>query len=337
MLMQVFVSNYGSFIGKKSERLVIKENGKVVSEYPFHDIEHVIVDSLGVSVSTDAILDCMKHGIPISFMTASGNPYAKLIPPTLTGTVATRREQLFAFRDGRSIELVKAFIDGKISNQINTVKYFAKYRKTASPAEYERIMQLVAAISETMRELGKVKGNCIDDVRGTLMSVEGRAGNLYWECIKLLTSGKITFPGREHRGALDPVNSMLNYGYAILAHQVETALTLAGLDPFGGFLHVDRPGKKSLVYDFVEEFRQPVVDRVVIAMINKGINIEIQDGMLGVESRRALSDRIGERLESTERFQAKKQRLKTIIQLQARRIATFLRGEAKYKPFVCGW
>lgn len=47
--------------------------------------------------------------------------------------------------------------------------------------------------------------------------------------------------------------------------KIETALTLAGLDVFGGFLHVDRPGKKSLVYDFMEEFRQPVVDRAVIA------------------------------------------------------------------------
>jgi CRISPR-associated protein Cas1 len=35
----------------------------------------------------------------------------------------------------------------------------------------------------------------------------------------------------------------------------------AGLEPFAGFLHVDRPGKPSLVLDLVEEFREPVVDR----------------------------------------------------------------------------
>ncbi len=335
--MQLFVSSYGSFLGKKSERLVVKEKGQVVGEYPFHDLEHILVDSLGVTISTDAILDCMEHGIPISFMTPNGNPYAKLLPPTLTGTVTTRREQLFAFRDGRSIDLAKAFIEGKLNNQINTVKYFAKYRKSASPENYQQIAQCVGKMLETMKELHVIKGTCIDEVRGALMSIEGRAGNIYWDCVKLLTTGRIDFPGREHRGADDPVNSMLNYGYAILAHQAETALTLAGLDPFGGFLHVDRPGKKSLVFDFIEEFRQPVVDRVVIAIVNKGAEVAMADGMLDIEARRNLAARISERLEAAERFQGKKQRLKTIIQMQARRIATFLRSEARYKPFVCGW
>ncbi|MGI6092429.1 MAG: CRISPR-associated endonuclease Cas1 [Negativicutes bacterium] len=335
--MQLFISNYGTFVGKKSERLVIKEKGQVVGEHPFHDVEHVMVDSLGVSISTDAILDCMEHGIPISFMTPSGNPYAKLIPPTLTGTVVTRREQLFAFRDQRSIELCKAFIDGKISNQINTVKYFAKYRKTANPEDYKQLQTMLDKMALIAKELSKIKGICIDDARGSIMALEGRIGNLYWECVKLLTSGKADFPGREHRGAEDAINSMLNYGYAILAHQVETALTLAGLDPFGGFLHVDRPGKKSLVYDFMEEFRQPVVDKVVIAMVNKGTDVKLSDGLLEQDTRRALAAKINERLESTERFKGKKQRLKTIIQTQARRIATFVRNEAKYKPFICGW
>ncbi|MGI6604033.1 MAG: CRISPR-associated endonuclease Cas1 [bacterium] len=60
---------------------------------------------------------------------------------------------------------------------------------------------------------------------------------------------------------MTPTNACLNYGYGILYQQCETALILAGLDIFAGFLHVDRPGKTSLVYDFMEEFRQPVVDR----------------------------------------------------------------------------
>ena len=57
------------------------------------------------------------------------------------------------------------------------------------------------------------------------------------------------------------MNALLNYGYGILYSQVWSALTLAGLEPFAGFLHVDRPGKPSLVLDFIEEFRQPIVDQ----------------------------------------------------------------------------
>ncbi|SDF80731.1 CRISPR-associated endonuclease Cas1 [Sporolituus thermophilus] len=335
--MHLFISNYGAFIGKKSERLMVKENGKVVGEYPFHDLEHITIDSLGVTISSDAIKECSEHGITISFMTPGGDSYALLYQPTLNGTVLTRREQLFAYRDERGIEMAKCFVNGKIGNQINTVKYFAKYRKTANPEEYKAVCSLVDEMAMLAGTLPQIKGTCIDEVRGSIMALEGRISNLYWECVKLLFSGNVQFPGREHRGAQDPVNSLLNYGYAILANQVERALVMAGLDPFGGFLHVDRPGKKSLVYDFIEEFRQPVVDRAVIAAVNKGMDIKIEDGLLDLATRKSLAAKIIERLEASERFQGRKQSLKTIIQAQARRIATFLRGEAKYKPFICGW
>jgi CRISPR-associated protein Cas1 len=85
------------------------------------------------------------------------------------------------------------------------------------------------------------------------------------------------------------VNSALNYGYGILYTQVWGALMNAGLEPFAGFLHVDRPGKPSLVLDVIEEFRQPIVDRAVIAMLTKGVKIETREGLLTDESRRTCS------------------------------------------------
>jgi len=335
--MELLVTNFGSFLGKKSERLVLKENGKVVNEIPFHDLEQVVIDTAGASLSTDVIRECMENGIQISFLTPSGKPYAKLVSPYLTGTVITRRQQLLAFYDERGIALAKLFIEGKLKNQVNVLKYFAKYRKGVDRELYESVYSIYCQIEKITGELNGIKGKCIDDVRGQVMSAEGRAGNLYWQGVKFLTGEKVNFPGREHRDSADPVNSLLNYGYGMLYRQVEGAVILAGLDPFGGYLHVDRPGKLSLVYDFVEEFRQQVVDRVVVAMLNKGADVKMEDGMLASATRKDLQGRIVERLDAQERFQGKKYKLRTIIQMQARRIATFLRGEAKYRPFVGGW
>jgi len=44
-----------------------------------------------------------------------------------------------------------------------------------------------------------------------------------------------------------------------------------------------------------------------------------------------------ERLEGEESFEGKKHKLRNIIQMQARRVAGFLRGEGKYKPFTGSW
>ena len=198
----------------------------------------------------------------------------------------------------------------------------------------------------------------IDAVRTTLLNLEGRAGALYWECVqRLLPAGRFTT--REHQGAADDVNSLLNYGYGMLYSQVWSALALAGLEPFAGFLHVDRPGKPSLVLDFIEEFRQPIVDRVVFAMINKKFKVEWEEPdddaaksahqsanaeadvgtqrYLSKGTRRAFADRVLERLQETERFERKDQKLCNIIQIQARHLAMFLRGERDYQSFVSSW
>jgi CRISPR-associated protein Cas1 len=335
--MNLIINNYGSFIGKTSERLVVKESGKVVQEIPFFDLKQVTVTTRGVSLSSDVIRMCMDYGVQINFLSNTGQPYAKISSPQLTATVQTRREQLMAYLDQRGITLAKAFVSGKIKNQVNTIKYFAKHRKMGQKEIYAQVMEAAQKMTGIRQELDRYTGEKIDEVRGQYLSVEGRASAIYWKQVAAILEGKVDFPGREHRGAKDPFNSMLNYGYGILYSQIWSAVLLAGLEPFAGFMHVDRPGKPSLVLDLIEEFRQPVVDRVVIAMFSKGYRVELEAGMLTAGTRKELAARILARLEVPENYEGKKHKLSTIIQRQARSIATFVRGEGKYRPFTGGW
>ncbi len=114
---------------------------------------------------------------------------------------------------------------------------------------------------------------------------------------------------------------------------------LAGLDPYGGYLHVDRPGKPSLIFDLVEEFRQAVVDRPLIGVVNRKLPIQQEDdGSLTRETRQNLAERVLARLETTEPYEGKRQPLRIIMQQQARHLATFVRTErATYNPFVMSW
>ena len=117
----------------------------------------------------------------------------------------------------------------------------------------------------------------------------------------------MAWPGRETRGATDRFNSALNYGYGILYAKVEQALVLAGLDPYGGFLHADRPGKPSLVLDLIEEFRQTVVDRTIIGMVNKHVAIEQDENdRLTETTRKKIAEKVLERLESSEMYEKKR-------------------------------
>ena len=306
-------------------------------ELPLFRVGEIVIGSPGVSLSADLVEACCERGIRLSFLTRSGKPYAMLSSPMLTATVITRREQLVAYNDSRGVELAKSIVRGKLGNQASLLKYFGKYLKESNPPLYEELTTLAKSIAKGRADAKRISEPNIDAAREALLSVEGLAGRTYWKGVRLLIPENLGFGSREHRGAPDPVNSALNYGYGILYTQVWGAIMNAGLEPFAGFLHVDRPGKPSLVLDMVEEFRQPVVDRAVIATIGRGTAIETHEGMLTDDTRRTVASAVLERIESEVNFRGRRYKLKSVIQIQARNLASFLREGDSYRTFSFKW
>ena len=340
----LFVEGYGAFVGRHSQRLYVKHKGKIIEEAPVLFLEQVLISGRAVTISSDALALCTGQGIPVHYLSWKGTPYAAVYAAGLGGTVQTRRAQYAAYEDDRGIALAAAFAQGKLLNQSRLLKYLAKSRKEKAPEVYQALRDAAEAVERHAPEFKKWRATArkqgLDEVRAQLLSIEGRAARYYWAGLRAVVPDALDWPGRRGRGARDPVNSALNYGYGVLYSQVERAVLLAGLDPYAGFIHVDRPGKPSLVLDLIEEFRAPVVDRAIWGMI--GLNMELavdEEGWLSRKSRRAIAERVLDRLEeSTERYERKRQKLRWILQTQARHIATYVRGDrAKYKPFVSGW
>lgn len=334
---QLILSGYGLYLGKKSERLIVRKGKDVVYQFPFFRIHEVVVASRGVSLSTDLLEELCTRGVRLSLLDSTGKPYAMLTSPMLSATVQARREQILAFTDARGLAFARAIVAGKLKNQERLLRYFGKYMKQTDPERFANVTRVAQALRTQANKARQVSGDHLDGARQTLMGIEGSAGRQYWEAVKTIVAGRVEFMGRERRGATDAVNASLNYGYGILYSQVWGAVVNAGLEPFAGFLHVDRPGKPSLVLDLTEEFRQPVVDRAVIAHVNLGEPIHIEQGFLDLETRRAIGDKVMARLMATETYKSKQYQVRSIIQMQARRLANVLRGEGAYKTFAFKW
>jgi CRISPR-associated protein Cas1 len=337
--MELIVEGRGTFVSKHQGRLRVSREQKMISEVPLIHLERVIIVDNGIALSSDVIRVCCEEGIPIHFLSGHGKPVASLYSAGLIGTVLTRRAQLLAYENSKGVVAAKAMIAGKLENQANLLRYIAKYRKETEPTLHEELTLVALEMRDALHELTQLDAERIDDIREQLMSVEGRAAQKYWTAIGRIIPSDLKWPGRETRGATDPFNSSLNYGYGILYARVEQALILAGLDPYGGFLHADRPGKPSLVLDMIEEFRQTVVDRTVIGLVNKRFAIEQDDdARLKEATRLKLAEKLRERIESAELYEKKRQALRFILQSQARHMACYLRGEREqYEPFVAGW
>jgi CRISPR-associated protein Cas1 len=328
---------YGSALGKTSERFVVKKEGKVIDERPFFRVSEIVVPSRGVTVSAGAIYEAVARGIRISFLGPTGTPYAMLSSSALVATVETRRQQLAALDDRRGLEFARSVVVGKIRNQARLLKYFDKYEVEVAPARSEQLKQIVGQLETQASAAEVVDGARVADVRFNLLGVEGGAARVYWRGVTALLEGAATFAGRTGRGAVDPVNALLNYGYGVLAQAVWGAVLNAGLEPYAGFLHVDRPGKPSLVLDLMEEFRAPVVDRPVIAMCRRGEAIKIESGKLDLETRRLVAERVLEKLGAEARFAGRRVSVRAIVQAQVRSLASFLRGQGSYRPFAFQW
>ena len=52
-MAQLIVSGFGLYLGKKSERLVVRKDKTVVYQFPFFRIQEVVVASKGISLSSD--------------------------------------------------------------------------------------------------------------------------------------------------------------------------------------------------------------------------------------------------------------------------------------------
>lgn len=331
---QLFVSGFGLNIGKKAERIVVRKDGKVCAQVPFLRAQEVIIASRGVSFSSDLLEELCARGIRIGCMSASGRPVALITSPLLTATVETRRRQLEAAQNERGAEFCRWVVAGKLRNQEKLLRYFAKSREGPKRKDLE---DTAAILRKLRQDALRVAGATPDAVRPQLLGLEGTGGRVYWQRIGDMLPDEVGFGGRRHQGPGDAVNAALNYGYGILYGHVWGAAMNAGLEPFAGFMHVDRSGKPSMVLDLVEEFRQPVVDRAILTWLNKGGRLSLAKGLLEGASRENVAARVLLRLNAEERHRGKNHEVRSIIQMQARLAASAMRGLRDYRPFAFQW
>ena len=340
----VYVTRYGAFIGRVKNRFVIRVKGNKVEEYVPRDVDEFIIVGRGKVLSSDVVNLCVKEKIPIFFSTMDGYPFAAIMPTIITGTVKRRRAQYEAYLSPVGIEIAKKFLIGKLYNQMNLLKFWAKSRARFDQTTATFMKISANNIKDLIAELRKVNGERMNsEIRNRLMSIEARAADIYWVWFGRILGKDAYFPGREKRGARDPVNSLLNLGYAILFRRIFKAVLLNGLDPYAGFLHSDRSGRASLVLDLMEEFRQQVVDRVVLKLFTKRMikydECVGEDGLLRDSVVSVAVKEFEARLEEevTDIYGEKRSLLRHINN-QVRLLARFLIGDSQeYRPFILSW
>ncbi len=263
-LNTLYVTTPGSYLRRDRMNVVVEIDKNPRGAFPIHHLEGIALFGR-VMVSSAVMAFCQESAIPITFLSESGRLLARVDAPR-SGNVLLRREQFrLADRPDACAHLARSFVAGKLHNARNTLLRAA--RDTAEPVDRASFEKAASMIAGHIEDLPTATST--DAIRGH----EGDSARVYFEVFPSLIRQprRADFPmkGRSRRPPLDRVNAMLSFTYALLQNDCLSGLVAAGLDPDVGFLHVDRPGRPSLVLDLVEEFRTLVADRLVLALINR--------------------------------------------------------------------
>ena len=311
---------------------------------PIHHLESICI--FGPSTISAPALDlCWEHGVAVNYLNEWGRLHARLTG-VADSSVMLRRVQFRAADDSRkAAAIARQIIAGKLQNSRNSLLRAA--RETDSADDRAPLEAATDALARQIRLLGQVgisnSPSQLDELRGA----EGLASQHYFSVFRRLLKQQrddFAFITRSRRPPRDRINCLLSFLYALVRHDCVAALTSAGLDPFVGFLHVDRPNRPSLALDLMEEFRPWLADRLAVTLINRQ--------QIGPEHFR---EREGGAIEFTDpgrklvikAYQERKQeslqhplldqnlRLAQLPFVQARLLARHLRGDiADYLPLI---
>lgn len=256
----LYATTPGSFIRKRSGRLVLEDEGEETATRRLIDISHLAVFG-NVTVGAAAVRACMDNDIPILWF-SHGGWFSGYSIPHGGSWVARRQAQYSAAADSAiALPYAVAFVRGKIKNQRTLLRRLGGDDVDATLDRLERLVGQ-ARSSETVE---------------SLLGIEGTAARLYFQAFPLMLSSRgqdFDFESRNRRPPKDPINAMLSFAYALLLRDATVAVLSAGLDPQVGFLHKPRFGRPSLALDLAEEFRPLVADSTVLMAVNNG---EVRD------------------------------------------------------------
>ncbi len=332
---ELVVNAFGSFIGLNQKGLSVRQQGTVMMEVSAAQLEHITVMNETATISAPAIRYCMNNKIPVDFFDSRGKHYASVLNPAFVE--CTCWESQARMGEEKRCRLAAKIIYGKLKNQLHLIKYFHKYHKGAIGVLTEKYADVTATLNEYIsraKEFSVEK----EDYREELMTLESAGAVVYWDYVRtLIADDGIGFETRERKGAKDLVNSLLNYGYAILYSRVWQALLLAKLNPTDSVIHVRQDHKPTLAYDLIELFRAQAVDRVVIALIQKKEPLEMEKDLLSEETKVLLVQNILERINRYEKYRGEEVKFADILIRQAKEMAEYITEDKVYKPYIAKW
>ncbi len=251
----LYIQEQGSVLAREDERLIVKKAQETLLEVPAAKIDQIFIFG-NCTITTPAMTYCLKEDIPIVLFSSRGNYYG-IIDSPLGDNVSLHQRQFTRAADPEfCLTTAKTLIEAKLHNCRVLLQRHQRRKK-------------IAAIAAAIERLGEIsvrlaRAATVEEVNG----YEGAGAAQYFAAVGQLVDPPFRFSQRTRQPPTDPVNSLLSLGYTLLFYNLYALITARGLHPYVGHLHLMRDRHPALASDLIEEFRAPIVDSLVLYLVN---------------------------------------------------------------------
>jgi len=240
-----FLKGYGHSISVKNSKIILKDCHDPFSE---SDQEEWFVKNM-----------------PYEKIILSGKGY--ISTEALSLLSQNHRNVILLDTHGKPVTFCNGMMDSLTATKYRMAQYDT-FRDEVKRQYLEK--QIISAKKESQLKLLKKIGSSVN----SLPEQEHLASKIYFREFAKFIPEKYGFVTRNQsfirtskNNATDVTNSLLNYGYSVLAGEISKFVCGFGLDPYFGFMHKSHTGFQPLVYDLIEPFRW-LVDYTVYQISN---------------------------------------------------------------------
>ncbi len=258
-LRTVYVTDTSTVLNIRGAYITFRRNKKLCGKLPLLATRQLVL-MRGVGVTGNVVEACLSDDIPITFLDRDGTLKGHLVG-NHRNDPAPRLAQYKAWSNPESKrEICRKLVDAKLVNTIRVLRRHARNH----PDRRAQLDPVITRIAQRRRDLAQADDQ--DRIRG----YEGITARDYFGVFGLLLHKHFTFNGRNRQPPQDPVNALLSLGYTLMVQECAGVSEAFGLDAYVGFMHENKPGRVSLALDLIEPLRVAIVDRMVIAAVNRG-------------------------------------------------------------------
>ncbi len=173
----------------------------------------------------------------------------------------------------RRMAFVQKLIQQKLKNSLSTLEHFLpdhRYKDDAI-ARAERGLEELKAPLQNVQQVRTIEAECASTYFRAWrnLKIQWKENSRYpipdhWHSYRARTSIHEAKP--KNQRATDPINAMLNYGYAVRTTKLQIEAIGMGYDPTLGIMHHGRREKSAYIFDLLEP-EHPKVDAAILSFM----------------------------------------------------------------------